>query len=456
MKPRTGHDGPTVSPGGASALGDSGIFSAVLRDIELAEPIAPIGPGAGPRPSWLLIRLFDEPLGILSPPVPAAGLTAAELARMIDATLGEVVRARVLAAGGPPGPLTAQGARIPGEAPFRARRDTVLAAAPPITVALCTRERPLALTRCLRSLLASSYPDFRILVVDNAPTSPVTREAVAAAGLAEPRGRIEYLVEPEPGLSWARNRALAECGGEIVAWIDDDETADPHWLAEIACAFAEHPGLDAMSGLVVPAELKTRPQLWFEQFGGHSKGRGTTPALFGPSGRGEQSPLYPLPPFGTGANMAFRGGVLSSLGGFDTALGAGSPASGAEDTQIFTRILRAGGSVAYAPAAVTRHYHRPDLAALERQMYGYGCGLTAYYTSLIWSDPRVVVELARLVPDALRDLRGGRGSQRAAGLRADFPRGLLALNLRGMLVGPLAYARGRRRSRQVVGRHAVG
>src|SRR5205807_167629 len=91
----------------------------------------------------------------------------------------------------------------------------------------------------------------------------------------------------------------------------------PHWLAEIARALADHPAADVVSGVIVPAELETAAQVWFEQFGGHSKGRGFRPAAFSPATAKTQSPLYPLPPFGTGANMAFRRGVIG--GGLRTA-----------------------------------------------------------------------------------------------------------------------------------------
>jgi hypothetical protein len=201
---------------------------------------------------------------------------------------------------------------------------------------------------------------------------------------------------------------------------------------------------------VVPAELETDAQVWFEQFGGHSKGRGFTPDVFSPATARRQSPLYPLPPFGAGANMTFRPGVLERIGGFDPALGAGTPAMGSEDTLAFTQVLLAGGTIAYQPSALVRHYHRRDLAGLRRQLAGYGCGLTAAYTSLILSRPGLIWPLLRLVPRALRDLRGA-GAPRLAGLGADFPREVLRANRRGMLAGPAAYLRGRRTLRRVGG-----
>jgi hypothetical protein len=145
--------------------------------------------------------------------------------------------------------------------------------------------------------------------------------------------------------------------------------------------------------------------------------------------------------------MTFRPGVIEGIGGFDTALGAGTPAMGSEDTLAFTQVLMSGGTIVYQPTAVTHHYHRRDLEGLEKQMVGYGVGLTAAYTSLLLRRPGLVWPLLRLAPVALRDLTAG-DSLRVATLRDDFPRDLLTANRRGMLAGPRAYLKGRRAARQ--------
>ncbi len=419
----------------------------IVRDVEMSEPLPHIPPrDAADRrvaQAWLLVRVFTEPLGLLALDIPDAGLPAITIARAIEARYGAAVRERVARAGGDPTLPFVDGVAAESEPAFLTRRAAVLRDAPPITVVLCTRDRPATVATCLESLLAQEYPRFRVLVVDNAPSDEATARVVRA--FAE-RGPVGYLLAPVPGLSNARNAALAAAPDEILAWIDDDEVADRHWLAEIARALAEHPEADAVSGVIVPAELETLPQVWFEQFGGHSKGRGFTPAVFSPATAKAQSPLYPLPPFGTGANMAFRPGVLERIGGFDPALGAGTPAMGSEDTLAFTQVLRTGGTVVYQPTAVTRHAHRRDLEGLRRQLVGYGVGLAAAYTALVLREPRVVFGLLRLVPTAVRDLFG-HDTARTATIRADFPRELLAGNLRGMLRGPRAYLAGRRAAR---------
>jgi len=427
--------GPDVEPTGE-------VLPAAVLDIELSDPlptVSAIAPdGRRVAQAWMLVRLFTEPLGTLLVNVPEKGLRPGDLAAAVDAEMGAALRPRLAELGLDALPI--DGITPASEPAFLARRREVLADAPHITVVICTRERPDALERALDSLIVQAYPDFRVLVVDNAPVTDATAEVVRSAGR---RGPVEYLVEPKGGLSFARNAAVAAAPGEILAWLDDDEYADPNWLAEVARALADHPEADVVSGVIVPAELETRAQLWFEQFGGHSKGRGFRPDVFGPRTAHIQSPLYPLPPFGTGANMTFRPGVIERIGGFDTALGAGTPAMGSEDTLAFTQVLVGGGTIVYQPTAVTHHYHRRDFEGLQKQMIGYGAGLTAAYTSLVLHRPGLLWRLLKLAPGALRDLTSG-DSLRVSTLQADFPRELLKANRRGMVAGPGAYLKGRR------------
>lgn len=404
-----------------------------VRDLEVTAPTEPIAAttsdGHRVVRVWLLVRLCTEPLGFVTLDVPDCGLTAEAIDQAVEDSFGERLRVRR------------------GLPDLQLRRAEILRNAPAITVVVCTRERPEALRRCLDSLLTQEYPGFRILVVDNAPTTGATKNVVdtlrvpAAEDGERTSPTIDYLLVSEPGLSIARNRAVAHAPGEILVWIDDDEVADRHWLAELARAFADNPEADVVGGVVVPAELSTPAQVWFEQFGGHSKGRGFTPAVFSPATSRQQSPLYPLPPFATGANMAFRPGVIERIGGFDPALGAGTPAMGSEDTLAFTRILLEGGTIVYQPTAITRHYHRRDLEGLRRQMVGYGLGLTAGYTSLILHRPGVIPKLLALIPCALRAITAS-DSMRVATIEDDFPKELLRANRRAMMRGPLAYLRG--------------
>lgn len=425
-----------------------------VLDIELSQPVARLermaSDGRRAHWAWGLVRLFGEPLGLDILEIPSVGLSGQaiferELERWLPRLghmlgiegselspqkVGELIRAAL------------------GTAFSRAHQEFARGANR-CSVVVCSRDRPEDLRRCLRSLAVQDHPDYAVFVIDNAPTNDTTRQ-VAESFSAEMD--IRYVPEVRPGLSRARNAALrSRLEGDLVAWLDDDEVADPMWLTELMRAFDGRPEVLAASGVVVPAELDTQAQIWFEQFGGHSKGRGFTADLFSRSTRSIQNPLYPLPPFGVGANMAFRTEALRQLGGFDEALGAGTPARGSEDTKMFTDLLLAGGAIAYWPSAVTRHFHRRDLDGLRQQMRGYGSGLTAFYAALVLAKPSTAVRLICLAPRALHDIYAS-NSLRVATLEEDFPRDLLTENRRGMAAGPWLYLRGRIRDWRTDGR----
>jgi GT2 family glycosyltransferase len=400
------------------------------------------------RRVWVLARLHGEPVGSCLLPVDPTGLAPGQLAAMLWPDLCAPVTTRFAAAGLPaPGRLTGAGLTAdPAAWPFLRDRREALATAPFISVVVCTRDRADRLEGCLRYLERQEYPWFEIVVVDNAPASDAVRV------LLETRpGRVpcRYALERRGGLSWARNAGVAAAAGEIVAFLDDDEEPDGHWLAGLAGGFARGADIGCVTGMIAPARLETPIQEWFEWFGGHSKGRGFTPAVF--SRRGPQSPLFPLPPFGAGGNMAFRREALSRIGGFDVAMGAGTPARASEDTLAFTLVLLAGYRIAYEPAALVRHNHYAEPDGLRRQLRGYGTGLTAYYTALLRHRPGVLPELLRLLPAAASYLRGAdvAGVAAAPGLPAEFTRG----QRRAMLRGPAAYIRSvRRQARAEAGR----
>jgi GT2 family glycosyltransferase len=329
--------------------------------------------------------------------------------------------------------------------PFLASRDQMIDEGPSVTAVVCSRDRPDGLRRCLSSLQIQSYPRLAILVVDNGSSSDATLQVANTSRGPFP---VSYVFEPKRGLSNARNRSVQESNSEIVAWIDDDETADRNWICELVRGFVETPESGVVCGVMVPGELETQAQAWFEEYGGHSKGRGFKPAVFSPATASEQSPLFPLPPFGTGGNMAMRRSVLQSMGDFDPALGAGTATMGAEDTRALTEILLAGGTVRYQPTAVTNHFHRRSYLELERQLYGYGVGLSAFYTSLLLEKPSLLVPLLKLLPQALRDFRNPDGP-RLGNVGPQFPAGLLRAHRHGLVKGPFAYLQARREVRRM-------
>jgi glycosyltransferase involved in cell wall biosynthesis len=439
-----GNHGTAMSPERATSP------AGVVLECELSDSVPAILEHTAGTHMFVIVRLFSEPIGLLSRTLPPDGLQADELASLIVDELGTELRPRIEDCGLRwTGELPTVGLRPPRTPSFLESREHVLREGPEMTVAVCTRDRTEDLAILLDSLDQQEYPRLRILVVDNAPSDDRTRRLVSA--LARERD-IEYVAESRPGLSWARNRAIEASESEVIAWADDDERCDRWWAAEVARGFVEVPDAGAVTGIVVPCELETQSQEWFEQYSGVGRGRGFTRAVFSPATAHDQSPLYPLPPYGAGANMAFRRGAIDRIGRFDCALGAGTATLAGEDTAALSALLLAGGTIVYQPSAIVRHRHRRDYAALERVMLGYGRGLSAYYASIVLRQPGCLPELVRLSRRALHDQVSSNG-RRLGGLDG-FPRELLRINRKGLLQGAFMYPVARRHARHLAGTSA--
>ena len=193
--------------------------------------------------------------------------------------------------------------------------------APPVSVVVCTRDRPDGALSTLRGLMASQYPRFEVVLVDNAPSSDATKDAVLGEFATD--ARIRYVREPRPGLSCARNRGVAESAAEIIAFTDDDVRVDPWWLHGIIRGFGRAGDVACVTGLIPTAALDNAVQLYFDQR--QRWGAFSEPRIFDLTDNRDDSPLYPYSAgiFGAGANFAVSRRALKELGGFDEALGAG-------------------------------------------------------------------------------------------------------------------------------------
>jgi glycosyltransferase involved in cell wall biosynthesis len=311
-----------------------------------------------------------------------------------------------------------------------------------LTVVICTRDRPESLGRTLHSLARQSDKGFDVLVVDNSLDGAVARTSVDIDGL-----RVRCCHEPVPGLSRARNRGLSEVRSDLIAWIDDDEVADPDWVAWIKRGFAHPDRPDAVAGLMLPAELETAAQVNFERYGGFNKGRGVEPVALRAGTPSVVDPLYPLPSFGAGGNMAFRTERLRAIGGFDNRLGAGTLTHGGEETRALSLLLEHGSMILHWPPAITWHYHRRTDEALEKQFFGYSAGLTAFFMSMILTSPKYLWRIYRFVPRGVKRMLANHGSGQQDSPTGGVPDHLLRAGRKGLVQGAWLYLREVRRQR---------
>ena len=324
-----------------------------------------------------------------------------------------------------------------------------------IAVVIATRDRVDSLDRCLVSLMSQTRIPDQIIVVDNAPASSETEELLSSRY----RGRVRHVVEPIPGLGRAHNTGLRHVTSDLVLFTDDDVVLDRHWTAAMASPMEEDGSVGCVTGLILPAELETRAQVWTERHGGF--GKGLQRRTFDLKENRPQSVLFPFTAgqFGSGANMAFRAGALRRIGGFDAALGAGTHARGGDDLAAFFSIVNMGFRLVYQPQGIVWHYHRRGDEGMRRQAYSYGMGLGAFLTKTVIDEPRLILRLMVAFPAGLLHMAGPT-SQKTARLPPDYPIGLIWMERLGILAGVPGYLRslmycrcGDRPRNRLLGRH---
>jgi len=387
----------------------------------------------------LLVRALGEPLGFVEISLSSGRLTLHQAVDAIEGDLRERIERQLAVNGLPPlAELIAECHPVGnGKASLIADSDRTSA-----TVIVCTRNRAQGLLRCLQSLQRLRHRDVELLIIDNAPADNSTMELVHQ--VAREDARVRYVREPRPGLSAARNRGLREARGEFVAFTDDDVRVDPLWVDAILRGFRRRADIACVTGLVASSSLERPAEQYFDARVGWSSS--CEQRLFEPTASARDSQLHPYAAgtFGTGANIAFRREMVEAIGGFDESLGAGSPTCGGEDLDIFVRLLRAGRALTYEPAALVWHDHRVDEEGLQKQMYCYGKGLSAYVCKFLFARDSGREVAARLLVGALHACRQARRSQTAAN-RSGVAPGLLRAELQGALAGPWAYFRARSR-----------
>jgi glycosyltransferase involved in cell wall biosynthesis len=224
---------------------------------------------------------------------------------------------------------------------------------PEISVVVLSYDRVHLLERTLTTCLRPDTADgvaFEIIVVDNHPDrlaeGLVTR--LAANGLAP----VTYLSDPRRNVSIVRNKGIHAARGRYVAFIDDDEAPDPHWLSELfACL--ERTGADAAFGPKHPLFEAGKPPEWdpegWRYTLDYQEPADTPIHLFGrlrKKGKG----------LGSG-NAAFRVATCFDTDEpFSVAFGDGN----GEDTHLLFRLALAGKRFVWCPSAMVREFIETD------------------------------------------------------------------------------------------------
>ena len=124
---------------------------------------------------------------------------------------------------------------------------------PFVSAVICTRNRPDKIGNAVESVLANTYSNFDLIIVDQS-TNNETEAILRRVG--EHDRRVHYHRMNTSGLSRAYNFAIANTTGPILAFTDDDCLVPSDWIEKIGTAFEEQPDGQLMYGQVLAAYLE--------------------------------------------------------------------------------------------------------------------------------------------------------------------------------------------------------
>src|SRR6187551_33999 len=185
---------------------------------------------------------------------------------------------------------------------------------PSISVIICTYNRDKFIGEALNCLAKQTLPtgNFEIIVVDNRSTDNTA--SIAKKFIADhPELQARYVMEPNKGLSFARNRGIQEARASIVTYIDDDAEVTPHFLESIVSFLQANSSVVGVGGKVIPKYSESGEPKWISKYL-------------------------------KGCNMTYTKEILQKAGGFNNELTFRS-----DDKYIFHQVTKISDNVYYVP-----------------------------------------------------------------------------------------------------------
>lgn len=255
-------------------------------------------------------------------------------------------------------------------------------AAPLISVIVPTFHRPAGARAAIESVFAQeNAPSFEILLVDN----DHNRSCLTVAEELAKQSPVpfHYAVEGAAGVANARNTAVGLAKGRFIAFLDDDEVAKPHWLANLTAA-QEQTKADVVFGPIearLPA-TSAEPRSYFKDF-------------FSRILDGETRVINE--PYGCGNSLLNRETVLRG----PTPFNPRTNETGGEDDLLWADVRARGGTFGWAKDAWVYEdvpESRATWAYVTRRSFAYG-----HHTSAQWHEG-VNPSLPKLVYSMMRGL----------------------------------------------------
>lgn len=208
------------------------------------------------------------------------------------------------------------------------------------------------------------FEQYEVVIVNNNCTDN-TEEVCQKFMIDHPKIQTTYCIETSQGLSFGRNRGIAESKGDLVTFLDDDAFLAPDFFEKTLSFFQNHPGINAIGGKILLHYMKEKPA-WFNPF---------MSSLLGYFNCGDKEKVFTNTYF-RGSNMSFRKSLFDKYDGFNILLGrVGKQLYGNEEKELFYRLKSKGEEMWYVPSTVVYHLvpiERTYSEFIKRQAIGTG------------------------------------------------------------------------------------
>ncbi len=258
---------------------------------------------------------------------------------------------------------------------------------PQISIIICTFNRDKYIYALLQSIAENEFPTekYEIVLVDNNCTDN-TKEECQRFQETYPHIAINYCVENNQGLSYARNKGISEAKAEIIVFVDDDAKVNSQYLQSYFNFFQENIHSYAAGGAILPIYETSEPN-WMSYY--------TRQLVTGMLYLGEKQKPFSKGKFPGGGNAAYRKIVFDKIGLFNVELGRkGNSLIGAEEKDIFDKMTSLGMKFYYLPTAIL--YHIIPATKLTTEYFyrlTYSIGVSEKYRTLSISKLKYVKRL---------------------------------------------------------------
>jgi len=235
-----------------------------------------------------------------------------------------------------------------------------------ISIIICTYNRDKFLADCLKSLTNQTLDTskFEVIIINNKCTD---MSDVIIRDYMNKYSSInwKYFFEDKQGLSYARNRGIAEAKGNVIAFLDDDAIACANY-AEYLLEQFQLSDFDAGGGKIIPKWEVEKPK-WMNRF---------LLPLVSVIDLGNKQKQFKRRKYPIGANMFLKRNTIETIGIFNPSLGRiGKSLLGGEEKDIFNRIKNSGQIIGYFPEIWVYHIipkERTEVGFIKSQALGIG------------------------------------------------------------------------------------